>query len=262
MEYCGLDFKALAEFLKLMPNLTNLIISGTNDINGPFNADDWKYLIIASLPYLHTFKFKWDIKLNSQNRAILDIFQQYQTDFWLNKHSWFTNYEIHRESAIIYTIPYTSDHYNLIPIENKHANPTIHTSGIFNNAKNLILVIDALKNDYPYYFPTVESTTLMNKYTFYGERVYRQFEFQHIEYMKAIVNLSNLTHLCILRGIQIESSAIMLQMLKEAPKLSSMKIDAPLLILFLDDAELCKYLNEKIKNLNIYSDPGWSFIKP
>ncbi|CAF1170485.1 unnamed protein product [Adineta steineri] len=261
MEYCGLNFKELEEFLKLMPNLTNLIISGTNDTKGPFNADDWKSLIITSLLYLHTFKFKWDIELNNQNKDILGIFQQYQTDFWLNKHSWFTNYEIHRESAIIYTIPYTSDHYNLIPIENKHANPTIHTSGIFNNAKNLTLVIDALKNDYPYYFPAVESLTLMNKYTFYGERIYRLFGFQHIEYMKAIVNLSNLTHLCILRGIQIESSAIMLQMLRGAPQLSSMKIDTPLLISFLDDVELCKYLNEKIKNLNVYSDVGWPFIK-
>jgi hypothetical protein len=68
--------------------------------------------------------------------------------------------------------------------------------------------------------------------------------------LKRIVNLFNLKHFG-LSGHFTEVSSVSLEILKEAPQLSSLSIDLITLKSFLHDSELCKYLNQMIKRLNI-----------
>jgi hypothetical protein len=65
-----------------------------------------------------------------------------------------------------------------------------------------------------------------------------------IESLKRIVNLSNIKHLDIGTTCRIESSLILFKILKEAPQLSSMRIDPSALISLINDDELCKYFNK------------------
>ena len=257
---CTVTFETLEMFLKLMPNLTNLTISANYDRDRRLDVKLWQSLIVSALPYLHTFKFKWYIEFHNQNDDVLNEFQQLQTDFWLEQHHWFTNYELYSKSAIIYTIPYISNKYHLVPIINGYSNPSMNSSNIFNNVTDLTMVIEAITNNVQYYFPNLKSLKLLNKHALVNERIRSQLELKHIEYLKVIINLSNLKHLFIPRYIQIESPSIMLQILKEAPQLSSLKLDVFILIPFFDDDQLCEYLNKMIKKLDISSDVGYSFI--
>jgi hypothetical protein len=70
------------------------------------DANRWQHLIKFSLSNLYILNFKFDILHNNSYNNILIKFQQFQTDFWLKQHHWYTNYEIFYSSAVIYTIPY------------------------------------------------------------------------------------------------------------------------------------------------------------
>jgi hypothetical protein len=74
---------------------------------------------------------------------------------------------------------------------------------------------------------------------------------QHMEYLKMVVNLSNVKQLTISFDCKLESSLVLLEILKDAPQISSITIDSNTLISLLDDDELCKYLNRMIKQLYI-----------
>jgi endonuclease III-like uncharacterized protein len=56
--YC--QFNDFAMFIKQIPNLKNLTISSSNNID-MINANRWKDLIKSSLPCLDIFKFKFRI---------------------------------------------------------------------------------------------------------------------------------------------------------------------------------------------------------
>jgi hypothetical protein len=66
-----------------------------------------------------------------------------------------------------------------------------------------------------------------------------------------IVNLSNMKHLVIAYHCKLETPSVLLELLKEAPQLSSLDIRSGLLISLFNDDELCKYLNKMITELNI-----------
>jgi hypothetical protein len=68
-----------------------------------------------------------------------------------------------------------------------------------------------------------------------------------------IINLSNLKHLTI-SSIQIGTTTILLQLLKQAKQLSSMTIDPDILQSLFTDYESCLYLNKMIKKLDICND--------
>ncbi|CAF3787716.1 unnamed protein product [Rotaria sordida] len=60
----------------------------------------------------------------------------------------------------------------------------------------------------------------------------------------------------------IENSSVLLELLKETPQLSSLFIQLSELISFLNDNELCKYLNKMIKRLDLYGDSNKIFYDP
>ena len=52
------------------------------------NPSQWQDLITSSLPYLNTFKFKFDYPLRMQD-LLLKKFKKFQGDFWQNQHQWY-----------------------------------------------------------------------------------------------------------------------------------------------------------------------------
>ena len=100
-------FYYITLLLKLTPNLRSLTISSNN--RDMIDACRWEYLITSLLPRLAVFRFKFGV---SNVDDILRIFEQFQSDFWLQQHHWYTEYtrgvEICRK---IKKFPRTRNHF-------------------------------------------------------------------------------------------------------------------------------------------------------
>jgi hypothetical protein len=234
------QFKNFEIFLKQTPNLKSLTI--LNPIGDDMiDAYRWEHLITSSLPYLNIFKFKFRSYLDrrSQRSMIIDKFKQFQTEFWQEKHHWYTEYVIRDKSVFIHTIPYPFNKYRLEQDEIRQSN----NMNTFVNVTDLTIYPSIFTENSQYYFSNVTSISL------YAGRFGFHLTTQYIQYLKRIVNLSNLKHLDIMCNFKIENPSIFLELLKETPQLSSMAINAKNLQLFFQNEELYKYLNKMIKML-------------
>jgi len=77
-----------------------------------FDANKWEILITSSVPYLNIFKFKFGCHRRYIDFVMLD-FEQFQSDFWLKQHQWYTQLLFEKYSLYIYTIPYLSNIFKL-----------------------------------------------------------------------------------------------------------------------------------------------------
>ena len=98
------DFRAtFNDFIHLlwnMENLRSLTICCSGDSSW-VDASRWEQLIISSLPSLKYFRFRLAIGTRLTNSARLEIFERFQTDFWLKEHHWPTEMSIEEYSIIL-----------------------------------------------------------------------------------------------------------------------------------------------------------------
>ncbi|CAF3636761.1 unnamed protein product [Rotaria sordida] len=247
-EYKFEDFKLLAKYI---PKLTSLKFYGTYDLD-MIDANQWEYLIISLLPYLDTFKFIFNYIYKPNDNHIEDKLNKFQTDFWIKQHQWYTEYSLSNYSALIYTIPYMLNSYTLELDSNRYSNQLIKT---FNNVKNLTIYHTTIRGSGGRYFSNVTSLTILPpKYAYRP-----QLGIQAIKSLKNIVNLSNLKYLGISFEFKIKDAYVLLRILQEAPKISSIMISIRTLEHFAYNDEACEYLNKMIKKLDIYKYHSSSF---
>ena len=252
---CSAEFQTLELFLKRIPNLKIFSIYAPV-VTEMIEADRWQHLIETSLLHLDIFKFNfWYHANNSSNEKLLK-FQKFQTDFWHKQHQWYTNYEIYGYSSTIYTIPYLLDSYTLRSTMNRCSN-----SHEFDNVKELYLETTAIKDDSSHYFRNAQSLILEGGFDENRQRSEYELTVTQLEFLHRIVNLSNITSLTIKYDSHI-TSTVLLEILKKTSNLSSLSIETNILIPLLKNRQLCKYLNTKIKTLNIASNAGHRDIKP
>ncbi|CAF4006939.1 unnamed protein product [Rotaria sordida] len=250
----GYEFEDFEIFVKQIPNLKSLIISAYDNID-IIDASRWEHLIKSSLPHLHIFKFKFYYSQYGKS-IIADKFNQFQSDFWLKQHYWYTEYSLKeslgRTTALIYTLPCIADRFELKLDINRYYNKLINNFDVFNNVKYLSLDSEILSKECHYYFSNVTSLILKCKSNLFkrdSDRIL--LKAKHIKSLKMTVNLYNLKHLDISFLCKIESSTILLEILKQSPNLSSISIDPNYLLSLFSDNELCKYLNKMIKKLDM-----------
>ncbi|CAF1487781.1 unnamed protein product [Adineta steineri] len=116
---------------------------------------------------------------------------------------------------------------------------------IFKNVTDLTLHLDILTKECSYYFANVTSLRLVPS----AKLEHRTLTNQHIRILKTIINLFNLKHLNIGRIYGIENSLVLLEILKQSPKLSSIEFIPKAVIQLFNNGELCKYLNKMIKKI-------------
>ena len=119
------NFEEFEIFVQHTPNLKCLTITADNN-KDLIDACRWEHLIASSLSQLAVFKFKFTCSDRYKMYNILDKFKQFQSDFWQNRHQWYSEYVLHTYpryidtdgditlddySAQIYTIPYVSNVY-------------------------------------------------------------------------------------------------------------------------------------------------------
>ncbi|CAF1089491.1 unnamed protein product [Adineta steineri] len=255
---CEADFELIEQCLKRTPNLTIFTIKNNTCVE-MINADRWQHLIESSLLHLRVFNFWFScfIRTDSYN-GMLNKFQQFQTNFWSEQHHWHTNYEINKNSASIYTMPYVWNKYTLVTSINNYGN----LNG-FDKVTELVLSQMTIKYNSPYYFNNVKSLELINEDYFDIHPDEYMLQKDQIKFLNKIVNLSNIKHLKIpASSYKLFSSSLLLEILKELPYVSSLEIDKDSLTLCVKDRELCKYLNTKITTLYLYNySPYGDYIK-
>ncbi|CAF1269335.1 unnamed protein product, partial [Rotaria sordida] len=247
------DFDEFEVFIKQIPNLKILTIHTECDIN-MINACQWENLIQSSLPYLNIFKFTFGCYRNDNDEIILKMFKHFQDDFWCKQHQWYTEYSFEKYKAFIYTIPYLKTGYKLEMDSQRFPNKLINHSNTFDKVTYLGLYDANLTDKCHYHFSNIESLILFTSYLV-------QYEID-ISYLKMIVSLSHIKHLDMSMYERIILSREFLKILKELPKLSSIKINSISLNLLLYNDELCEYLNKMITKLNICQEFTWSFNIP
>jgi hypothetical protein len=247
------DFQFNFDFLEILlnqtPNLKLLIIYVKNRID-MIDACRWKHLITASLPVLHIFKFKFRVGLLAPDDYILDEFQQFQSDFWHKEHNWYTEWILNKNEAMIYTIPYMSNNYLLMPHTKRYCNASVKNSNIFDNVTDLTLFIEAMKDTWDSYFANVTSLRLDND-RIDENHAYPFLKNKHIRSLNTIVNVCHLTHLDISSKCRMKSPIIILHLLREIPNVSSLKISKDILFFLINNNELCNYFNKTIKKLDV-----------
>jgi hypothetical protein len=133
-------FDALEILLQQTPNLKLLIVSadGYLDI---VDACRWRKLINTSLPLLDVFKFKFSLDIEDEDHVIVDKFQQFQTKFWYQQHHWYTEYILTKSRALIYTIPYILNEYEITSDTRRYFNKSFNNTIAFAKVTDLTLNI-------------------------------------------------------------------------------------------------------------------------
>jgi hypothetical protein len=242
-------FEWLGILLDRTPNLTLLMISANDNLE-ILNAWRWQNLITTSLPVLDFFKFKFSLPLINDDSDIVDKFQQFQTDFWHQQHHWYIEWISTKKEAFIYTIPYILNKYEITPYTKRYCNESINDVNTFANVIDLTLSFGTITNPSQYHFANVKSLKLKNAR---GDEIYPSLSLRpkHMLYLKTIASLCHLNHLDVSSRCKLESYSLMLQLLKEAPYLSSLKIDKDTLFSLFNNRELCECFNKMIKKLDI-----------
>ncbi|CAF3760680.1 unnamed protein product [Rotaria sp. Silwood1] len=251
------EFQDFKIFVEQTPNIKYLTIC-SND-KTMIDAYNWQTLIITSLSYLISFKFKFiysrkDDDDDDNNNTIIDKFEQFQSNFWQDQHFWNTEYVLDKNLAYVYTIPYISDTYMLTPYTNRYCKKSINNLNIFNNVTNLILYEKIIRDKCEFYFSNVESLTLENVTDTLEYNNYYFLCVEHVQFLKTIVNLINLKHLNISSKCNIDVSPVLLEILKQSLQLSSLTIDLFALSILFNNDELCRHLNKMINKLDVYKE--------
>ncbi len=251
-------FELLEPLLKRTPNLKFFMISADYN-NNIVDAWRWQNLITTSLPSLKIFKFIFSFRSENKDSDVLDKFQQFQNDFWLQQNHWYTECTSTKKEAFIYTIPYILNKYEITPYTKRYCNESINDVNTFANVIDLTLSLGTITNSSQYHFANVKSLKLKNAR---GDEIYPclLLKAKHMLYLKTIVSLCHLNHLDVSLGCELESSSLMLQLLKEAPYLSSLKINRNTLFSLFDNRELCECLNKMIKKLDITESYNYIFV--
>jgi hypothetical protein len=169
-------------------------------------------------------------------------------------------HEFHDGLALIYTVPYVWNNYELMLQTVKPCNSLINNLNIFDNVTDLVVQTRGISDDFQYYFSNVKSLKLTSQTTFLRAPVDFELRMEHIIWLKRIMNFSKLKQLNFWGGFPIESSAL-LQILKEAPQLSLLYIERPVLLSTLDNNELREYLNQMIYELCIHQYGKEQYMK-
>ncbi len=153
------SFSDFETFVKLTPNLKSLTISGGE--KDMIDAARWERLITFSLPYLDIIQFMFScLYSEAKHHIIINKFNEFQTDFWQKQHDWFIEYALGNSSALIYTISYALNTYDLTSNYKRYRNNLENNVNTFVNVTNLRLDYENLPNKCEDYFSNVTSLVL------------------------------------------------------------------------------------------------------
>ncbi|CAF1437378.1 unnamed protein product [Rotaria sordida] len=248
---CMVNTDNLMDIIAHMINLRSLTVSvyENSDI---INASRWKQLITSSLPYLTVFRFRFG---TFDRNEIVRKYEDFQSDFWIKEHQWYTECLLGDQIvSCIFTVPYLNDIRPMWLKYVRHFNTLVDNSKTFDNVTDLHSLGEELMTSSGFYFPNITSLVIHSLPVLANEGDEQRF----IRSLKRTMNLSNLKHLEIPLCSQTNRPTILLEILKEAPHLSSLNIYNCAIDILKTNKEICRYTSEMIKKLQfcVYFQPN------
>ena len=244
------DFRAtFNDFIHLlwnMKNLRSLTVCCSSDSSW-VDASRWEQLITSSLPSLKHFRFRLAIGTRLTNSARLEIFERFQTDFWLKEHHWPTEMSIEEYSIILYIIPYSPQFPQISLKRGKLSNPLFDDTQTFKHVHTLVVSADELFSHENYYFPNVTSLIIKDAF----ETISKYDERLLMKSLNSLLNLSNIKHLEIPLNCRAQRPSLFLQILQTTPQLSSLCIRQCFFEFLAIHPETYRYLKVKIRKLSL-----------
>ena len=211
------------------------------------DAHHWERLIKYSLSCLKNFRFQFTANKWPHQRLNRKTFQRFQTKFWLQTHRWYTEYSVDHKHLTIYTIPYPAACGQISLTSHRCYNPSIDRCQTFKHVKKLVISPNDLFEHGDYYFPNVTSLIITRSLQFSSE----DDEERVIECLSKLMSFAHLKHLEFPLDCQTQRPTLFFQILDLAPQLSSLRTKPCFIESLLDQPESRRYLNDKIRKLDI-----------
>ena len=228
---CSDEFDFLQMLAERTPNLKVLVFRSSNQ---PDLLDEhrWRQLIENSLPRLDVFKFLFRFDIEDEHHDFVSKFKLFQNAFWHDQHHWYTECVLNNKEALIYTIPWMFDTYEITPNTNRYYFHKIDKTKVFTKVTNLTVNMPTLIDIDQYYFPNITSLRLINdRVDEMDHHSPQPVESKYTPSLTTGVNLSRLNHLEISSKCHWISTSIILQLIGNASRLSSFKTDPTILFL-------------------------------
>jgi hypothetical protein len=225
-----ISFDELKLFLsKISFQLKKLQIKKLNDENY-FHAEQWKELIINSLPNLSIFNFQYTLLIN--NNSYQRLINQFSTNFWIQR-KWFFDYYYYKIENSTYLnffsiIPYKYNHFILY--EQINNNKTISFGKNF--AHHLTIEGQLRVEEYSIQFPNVNKLILK-------------------ENSSVIKNLNSIIPLRQITDLDIKDNQFSIEILRLLPNLQCLTLSN---IFLLKSKRIKTFRNNKIIKLIIDDD--------
>ena len=250
-ECCNDDFPLFESILKRTGNLISLTLAHTATIPHSF-INQWEHLIRTSIPNLKIFNFSFQYSSLTKDSDIRQNYEQLQTDFWLKEHHWYTDCILSKNNkSMIYTVPYKWNRFELSSFSDIYSNQMINRRTLFANVNSLDLSFNSATNSDIFYFPFLTSISLdhdcLNE--------------NYFQWLRSTVNRTNVNSLYISAKCQFENSHLLLELLKQSPKISSLSIHRKTLLPLFHNDQLCEYLSKTIKKLTLLKYDGLTTFK-
>lgn len=239
-------FDHLTHFLQNMSNVRRFTLVSTRDRN-ILDADSWEELITSSLPYLRDFRFKLMMNNRFYKRDNLRIFNRFQTNFWLEKHYWYTECSMNKQFFMIYTIPYMDEHFEIVSASKRYCNPLINNSQTFKGVTKLFVAVGKALKYSNYYLSNITSLAIKQPLNVSTE----EDEELVVDSLTKVIDLSNLTHLAIPLNCQMSRPSLLFRILELAPQLSSLHTTACFFDSLANQPKFYSFFNEKIRKLDL-----------
>ena len=213
---------------------------------GLIDADQWRQLIVNEWRLLNVFKFVFRLRIEDDDQTtVVDELQRFQSVLRHRQHPWYTEYIRSKNEAFLYTVPFMLDSYEITFRRERYYSHPIGKMNVFAKVTNLTVNMPMLLGIDQYYFPNVKSLTLINEFA---------VEKNHSSHFKSsslamLANLLSLNHLEISSKCYWISTAILLQLIRDALYLSSLKTDMTILFLLFKTRQL--QCLKTIKNLDV-----------
>jgi len=240
------EYEDFVDLFQRTPSIESLTLCSILE-ETRIDVEQWENLIRSSLTNLRKFEFAFQYQYEDKDETQQEL-KRFETDFWVKEHNWFSEYLIINDTTILlYTIPYCMNDFGLPDKRLLYSNKMINRNHVYNRVKTLIVEAN-ITDGGPFYFPNVAALRLSPMTTFDTELILTD---EYVQSLNNIIRFRNLNHLYIDSNWKIGTSNAFLDILKNAPQLSSLAGDLYCLIPFFDNEELCSYLTKMIKKIDL-----------
>lgn len=229
-----------------MPNLTNLtILFGVIDY---IDAGQIQETIESYLPLLQDFKFKIHSYESYQIRRIRISYNAFQTNFWHQQHSWFTDWD----SSCIYTRSYPLDTHTSLYDCNKVSTNQDHA---FDKIQCLSVDPNYLLGEPQFFSAKISQLKLET-----GNKGQQKITNMNVQQLRARIDFNYIRCLHIDTKFVFEYSSDLFELLKNQSNLRELTIPQTLFASFIQYCELYEDFQVRIRILNLIYDNSTDFI--